>query len=57
MQLRLHAVITGTLLLIQGLFAVAQEPTGSSTPVIVQATLIAPGSTAFHMKAIIYGKG
>ena len=57
MQLRLHAVITGTLLLIQGLFAVAQEPTGASTPVIVQATLIAPGSTAFHMKAIITEKG
>jgi hypothetical protein len=57
MRLWLHAVITGTLLPVQGQFAIAQQPTGTSTPIIVQATLIAPGSTPFHLKATITEMG
>ncbi|MGB9121936.1 MAG: hypothetical protein WCE73_15035 [Candidatus Angelobacter sp.] len=57
MGLWLHAVVTGTLLLIQGLFAIAQQPAEISAPSVVQAALIAPGSIPFHLKATITEEG
>jgi hypothetical protein len=57
MCLRGPIVIAGILSLVQGLSAIAQQPTETSTPTIVQATLIAPGSTPFHLKATITEKG
>src|ERR1700749_3280644 len=41
----------------QGLFAIAQQPEETSTPSIVQPTLIEPGNTPFHLKATITEKG
>ena len=57
MRLRCHIIVTGTLLLGQGLFAIAQQPEETSTPSIVQPTLIEPGNTPFHLKATITEKG
>jgi hypothetical protein len=57
MRMRDHIVLTGILLLVQSLFAMAQQPAEISTPSVVQGALIAPGSTPFHLKATITEKG
>ena len=57
MRLRSHILVAGTLLLVQSLFAIAKRPAETSTPTIVQTTLIAPGSVPFHLKATITERG
>ena len=57
MSLRVYVVVAGTLLLVQCLLAAAQQAPQAATPIVVQATLIAPGSIPFHLKATITEKG
>jgi hypothetical protein len=56
MRLPISAIFAGALLL-PGLSAIAQQPAQTATPTIVQASLIAPGSTPFHLKAAITERG
>jgi hypothetical protein len=58
MSIRSISLIAGTLLIMSWGRGSAQQPParGSSTPSVVQARLIAPGSRPFHLKATITAK-